>query len=264
VKFAWSRPAALRLAHEIGVLSALAREPRVPLLPEVVASSTDPVLLITRLVPGASLFEVISSIDPDRVGQQLACFLAALHQPSARQRAEAVAGTLTGAQLPPATTRTLRERFGRWTRPDQHPVIRRWCDWCDAVLASPGPSVLVHGDLHGNNQVWDDGKLRLVVDLETAGVAEPEYDLRLFPGPDMGPGVELTAVMRHYEQITGRHLSTDRVMAWHLRTVLGEALWRSEAGIPLTDHRTPAQRVDDLAARFTMLGIDPEAPRPVR
>ena len=265
VKFAWSRPAALQLAHEIAVLAALAREPTVPFLPEVVASSTDPVLLITRFVPGASLFEVISSIDPDQAGRQLAGFLAALHDRSARQRAEVVVGELGGVWLPPATTQTLRERFGRWARPDQRRIIMRWCDWCDAVLASPGPAVLVHGDLHGNNQVWDDGKLRLVVDLETAGVAEPEYDLRLFPGPDMGPGVELlTAVMRHYEQITGRHLSTDRVMAWHLRTVLGDALWRSEAGIPLTDHRTPAQRVDDLAARFTMLGIDPEAPRPVR
>ena len=265
VKFAWSRPAALRLAHEIGVLAALAREPRVPFLPEVVASSTDPVLLITRLVPGVSLFKVISSIDPDRAGQQLACFLAALHDPSARQRAEAVAGTLGGVRLQPATTRTLRERFGRWVRPHQRRVIMRWCDWCDAVLASPGPAVLVHGDLHGNNQVWDLGKLRLVVDLETAGAAEPEYDLRHFPGPDMGPGVELlTAVMRHYRQITGRQLSTNRVMAWHLRTALGDALWRSEAGIPLTDHRTPPERVDDLAARFTMLGIDPEAPRPVR
>lgn len=265
VKFAWSRPAALRLAHEIGVLAALAREPRVPFLPEVVASSTDPVLLITRLVPGVSLFKVISSIDPDRAGQQLACFLAALHDPSARQRAEAVAGTLGGVRLQPATTRTLRERFGRWVRPHQRRVIMRWCDWCDAVLASPGPAVLVHGDLHGNNQVWDLGKLRLVVDLETAGAAEPEYDLRHFPGPDMGPGLELlTAVMRHYQKITGRQLSTDRVMAWHLRTALGDALWRSEAGIPLTDHRTPPERVDDLAARFTMLGIDPEAPRPVR
>ena len=265
VKFAWSRPAALRLAHEIGVLAALAREPRVPFLPEVVASSTDPVLLITRLVPGVSLFKVISSIDPDRAGQQLACFLAALHDPSARQRAEAVAGTLGGVRLQPATTRTLRERFGRWVRPHQRRVIMRWCDWCDAVLASPGPAVLVHGDLHGNNQVWDHGKLRLVVDLETAGAAEPEYDLRHFPGPDMGPGLELlTAVMRHYQKITGRQLSTDRVMAWHLRTALGDALWRSEAGIPLTDHRTPPERVDDLAARFTMLGIDPEAPRPVR
>jgi len=261
VKFAWSRPAALRLAHEIGVLTALSREPRVPFLPEVVASSTDPVLLITRLVPGVSLFEIISSIDPDRVGRQLACFLAALHDPSARQRAEAVAGTLGSVRLPPATTRTLRERFGRWARPDQRRVIMRWCDWCDAVLASPGLAVLVHGDLHGNNQVWDHGKLRLVVDLETAGAAEPEYDLRHFPGPDMGPGVELlVAVMRHYQWITGRHLSTDRVMAWHLRTALGDALWRSEAGIPLTDHRTPPERVDDLAACFTMLGIDP-APR---
>jgi hypothetical protein len=39
-----------------------------------------------------------------------------------------------------------------------------------------------------------------------------------------------------------------------------DALWRGEAGLPLTDHRTPPERVDDLAARFTMLGIDPEAP----
>jgi hypothetical protein len=41
--------------------------------------------------------------------------------------------------------------------------------------------------------------------------------------------------MRLYQQITRRRLSTDRVMAWHLRTALGDALWRSEAGIPLTD-----------------------------
>ena len=52
-------------------------------------------------------------------------------------------------------------------------------------------------------------------------------------------------------------------MAWHLRTALGHALWRSDAGIPLTDHHTPPERVDDLAARFTMRGIDPEAPRPL-
>src|SRR2546429_9227202 len=65
VKFAWSRPAALQLAHEIGVLATLARGPAVPFLPEVVASSTSPLLLITRRVPGASLFEVAGSIDPD-------------------------------------------------------------------------------------------------------------------------------------------------------------------------------------------------------
>ena len=260
-KFAWSRPAALRLAHEIGVLTALAREPKVPFLPEVVASSTDPLLLITRLVPGESLFEVVDSIDRDHAGRQLAWFLTALHQPSARERAEAAVGKLSGARLPPATTRVLRDRFGRWVRPDQHQTVMRWCDWADATLASPGPAVLVHGDLHGDNQVWDHDELRLVVDFETIGAAEPEYDLRTFPGPGMGPGVELlAAVMSHYQQVTGRQLSLDRVMAWHLRTALGDALWRSEAGIPLADHRTPAAWVDDLSMRFSALGIDPEAP----
>ena len=217
VKFAWSRPAALQLAHEISVLAALAREPAVPFLPEVVASSTDPLLLITRRVPGASLFDVVSSIDRDRAARQLVRFLAALHHPATRQRIEADVGTLTGAQLPPAvTTAALRDRFGTWIRPDQRRPVIRWCDWTDAVLASPGPAVLVHGDLHGDNQVWDHGELRLVVDFATVGIAEPEYELRTFPGSRMGPGLELlTAVMRHYQQVTGRQLSADRIMAWN-------------------------------------------------
>jgi hypothetical protein len=69
VKFTWSRPAALRLAREISVLAALAREPKVPFLPEVVASSTDPLLMITRRVPGTSLFEVADSINPDNAAR---------------------------------------------------------------------------------------------------------------------------------------------------------------------------------------------------
>jgi aminoglycoside phosphotransferase (APT) family kinase protein len=261
VKFAWSRPAALQLAHEIAVLAALAREPAVPFLPEVVASSTDPLLLITARVPGASLFDVAGSIDPGRAARQLVRFLAVLHHPATRQRAGAAVGPLAGPVLPPATTATLRGRFGRWVRPDQRRTVIGWCDWADAVLASPGPAVLVHGDLHGDNQVWDRGELRLVVDFATVGAAEPEYELRSFPGPGMGPGLELlTAVMRHYRQVTGRQLSPGRVMAWHLRQALGDALWHSEAGIPLNDHRTPPQWVEDLAARFRAVGIDPGAP----
>ena len=260
-KFAWSRPAALRLAREIGVLTALAREPKVPFLPEVVASSTDPVLLITRRVAGASLFEVVESIDPDRAARQLVWFLAALHHPAARERVEAAVGPLTGAELPPATSGTLRDRLGTWIRPEQRRTVLDWCDWADVALASPGPAVLVHGDLHGDNQVWDHDELRLVVDFETIGAAEPEYELRAFPGPGMGPGVELlTAVMCHYQLITGRRLSADRIMAWHLRQALGDVLWRSEAGLPLADHRTPPEWVEDLAARFGALGIDHQAP----
>jgi hypothetical protein len=104
-----------------------------------------------------------------------------------------------------------------------------------------------------------------VVDFETMGAAEPEYELRAFPGPGMGHGVELlTASMRHYQELTGRRLSRGRVMAWHLRNALGDALWRSEAGIALPDHKTPPQQVDDLAARFSALGIDPGVPPPIQ
>jgi aminoglycoside phosphotransferase (APT) family kinase protein len=188
VKFAWSRPAALRLAWEIGALAALACEPKVPFLPEVAASSANPLLMITRRTPGTSLFEVADSIDPDRAARQLVWFLAALHHPGARQRAEAAVGTLAGPQLPPATTRTLRQRLGTWIRPDQYRAVVRWCDWADAVLGSPGPAVLVHGDLHGDNQIWDHDELRLMLDSENIGAAEPEYELRGFPGPGMGPG----------------------------------------------------------------------------
>ena len=85
--------------------------------------------------------------------------------------------------------------------------------------------------------MWDRDELRLVVDFENIGAAEPEYELRAFPGPDMGPGLELlTAIMHHYQQVTGRQLSPARVMAWHLRQALGDVLWRSEAGLPMADH----------------------------
>jgi Ser/Thr protein kinase RdoA (MazF antagonist) len=274
-KFAWSRPAALRVRHEIGVLTALTRSPTVaqpsalarsaavPYLPEVVVSSADPLLLVTRRVPGAPLFAVADSIDRDQAGRQLARFLAALHHPAARARVEAETGPLPAAR-PLAATSVLRDRFAAWVGPGQHRAVVRWCDWADAVLARPGPAgapgsaVMVHADLHGNNQVWDHGELRVIVDFETVAAAEPEYDLSGFPGPGLGPGVELlTAIVRHYEEAAGRPLSVERIMAWHVRQALGDVLWRTDAGIHLADHRTPPDWVDDLAARFRALGLGP-------
>jgi aminoglycoside phosphotransferase (APT) family kinase protein len=254
VKFAWSAQAARFVLHQISVLEALAREPAVPFLPEVVASGTEPALLVTRRVRGTSLFTVVDSIDRDRAGMQLARFLAALHGDEAGRRVEAVAGPVP-AWYPLAATSALRERFGRWVTPEQRRAVGRWCDWADEVLAEPGARVLVHGDLHGDNQVWDGGELKAVLDFENVGSGEPEYELRAFPGPGMGPGLELlTAVIRHYERAAGRELSVDRVMAWHVRQALGDALWRSEAGIALPDHRAPGDWVADIAARFRCLG----------
>ena len=250
VRFAWSERAARFVRQEISVLAALAAEPAVPFLPEVVASSTDPLILITRRVRGSSLFGVAGSINHDYAGQQLARFLAALHRDETRERVEAVTG-LVPAWYPLVTTAALRERFGRWVTPDQQRIVAGWCDWADQVLAEPRPPVLIHADFHGDNQIWRDGRLRAVLDFTNAGAGEPEFDLRTFPGPGLGPDLELLSVtVRHYERLSGRRLSLDRIMAWHVRQALGDVLWRSEAGLPLPDHRTPAGWVTDLEARF--------------
>ena len=156
VTFAWSRPAALRLAREIGVLTAPACDAEVPFVPEVVASSAD---------------------------------------------------------------------------------------------------------LHGDNRVRDRDELRLVLDFENIGAAEPEYELRGFPGPGLGPwpgaadrdhaplpaGHRTAAVARPGNGLASAPRPRRRAVAQRSR-------------LPPTDHRTLPQWVEDLAARFSTLSIDPEAP----
>ena len=145
--------------------------------------------------------------------------------------------------------------------PEPRHLVLRWCDWVDEVLTQPGRDVFVHGDLHGHNQVWDRRRrrLELVTDFETSGAAEAEYDFRYLPAS--GPGVELlVATVSHYRS-SDRALDVDHVMAWHVRTALGEALWRSEAALPLLLARpgggSPVDYVHELRDRFAALGVQP-------
>jgi streptomycin 6-kinase len=224
-------------------------------LPEVVTVSRDPAMLVLRWVPATPFFQVRHLIGPgerDGVARDLATVLAHLHDPGVLRAVALAVGTLPRPMAHP-TTDPVRARFGALVRPDQRDAVLCWCDWADRVLAAPGRTVLVHGDFHGDNHLWDreSVRLRLVVDLETVGTGEPEFDLRCLPADC---GIELfTATVAHYEKLTNTTLEVDRIMAWHLRTVLGDALWRTEAGIPLPDKRTPVQWVDDLSARFAML-----------
>lgn len=259
-KFALSAPTARRLWHEAQVLGALGGRPGLR-LPALVAACDDPVHLVVELAAGGPLsYDLVSSASGPQVRQiagELAGFLAGLHQPATLARVAAAVGAVGAPDPgPQATTGELRARLGRWIRPGQAAAVGRWCDWADAVLARPGRDVFVHGDLHGHNQVWDQRRrrLRLVVDLETSGAAEAEYDLRYVPA--LGPGVGLlAATAESYAARTGRALSLDQIMAWHVRTALGDALWRSEAGIPLPGGGTPPGYVDQLAERFAALRL---------
>jgi aminoglycoside phosphotransferase (APT) family kinase protein len=135
----------------------------------------------------------------------------------------------------PADTAVLREAV---------PSAGPWCDWIDDVLRDPVDSLVVHGDLNGDNQIWRDGMLRLVVDYETVGLAEPEYDF----GGVVGFGI-LDAAIDEYERRTARTLSRARMMAWHARGSLDDIRWRTADGVPLPDGRSPAEWLADLDRR---------------
>jgi aminoglycoside phosphotransferase (APT) family kinase protein len=197
------------------------------------------------------------------VGAELARFLANLHAPEILTLASTRLGEPLRLPEPglQATTDELRLRFTPMIDAQQRERVQRWCDWADAQLSAPAELVFVHGDFHAYNQLWDalHFRLLLVADFETSGAAEPECDFRIIPS--FGPGVDLlTSTVAQYTELTGRRLSVKRIMALHLCTTLGDAMWRSEAGLPLLLPRagggTPGDYVDELAARFTLLDIE--------
>jgi aminoglycoside phosphotransferase (APT) family kinase protein len=260
-KFAWSQPAAERVWHEARILEVLGRDSRDLSLPEVVAVSRDPVLFVTRRVVGGPLtyamVEAADGAELQEMGRQLAEFLARLHRPDVLAHVTDRYGPL-GVPEPQATTGALRARMAPWARTDQLPMLARWYDWIDDTLSVLGDDVLVHGDFHGHNQVWDQSgrRLRTVVDLETSGPMEAEYDFRYLPAQGPGTGL-LLATVAHYQRCTTTTLRLDHVLAWHMRTALGDALWRREAGVALPDGRTPPQWIDELAARLDALALGP-------
>jgi len=256
-KVAWSEPAAIRVLREARVLAALAEAaPELP-IPRLVGMSSSPVGFVTRLVEGVPLGHNERPRWP-LVAFELADFLARLHRPALLRRVEDEVPGLVGPR-PQATTDAIRLRLPRFLDGHRAELACRWCAWVDQILASPSPQqVLAHGDLHGYNQVWDRSswKLRLVADFETSGPADPEYDLRYFPPVEPTLGFVLS-ISERYAALSGCSLDVRRVMAWHVRTALGDALWRSEADVPLPAGCTPASYVDDLCRKFEQLGERP-------
>lgn len=62
--------------------------------------------------------------------------------------------------------------------------------------------------------------------------------------------------MAAYERLSGIALSIDRIMAWHALTALGDALWRTEAGVALPDGGTATTYVDRLSSELAALDLD--------
>jgi len=259
VKFAWSAPAAAKLEREVHVLVALSDLADGPPLPAVVAASTEPVLLVYRFEPGRPLTgEFVASCtaqERNRLAESLARTLAAFHHP-ATMAALVAASIPLGPPVPQATTDALRDRLCPRLSAADRAAVSRWCDWTDRVLNDAVEAVAVHGDFHGQNLVIDRAQVRAVLDMEEIAAGDRSYDFRYLPAQEATLGL-FRATMAEYERNTGVGVGTDRVMAWHVRTVLGDALWRTEAGTALPDRGTVRGWIAALARRFDALGINP-------
>jgi aminoglycoside phosphotransferase (APT) family kinase protein len=259
VKFCWSEPPARRLVHEGHVLMALAHSPEFFDIPSVAAASTNPALLATRYVEGGP-FTWNDAVRPagrarSRLAEDLAAWLAKLHHQDSLTALRG-AGVRLDAPEPQASTSDLRGRFHRFVTPGRARRVDEWCDWVDRTLAFPAEVVVLHGDLGGHNFVWNrsSGALRVVTDFETAGAGDPSFDFRYLPSHGPAPDF-FFEVRSRYELVSGRKLDIDRVMAWHIRTVLGDALWRTEAGVPLPGNGgTASSWVDELEVRMRAMG----------
>jgi aminoglycoside phosphotransferase (APT) family kinase protein len=252
VKFAWSAEAALELARERIAMLALGGTRFARWMPTVEATSERPLLIVTRRVEGVPCWGEILS-DPN-IARDVATALADLHDPRVLS-AIRNGGIEPPAPSPQADTEAIRSRLHRFLSPSHLSLVRRWCDWTDRVQASStGKPVILHGDLHGYNLLVRDGSLRCVLDYDAISVGDHHYDLRYLPG--LGSSIDfLVAVVDEYERRTGRAVDPAPLLAWHIRTVLGDALWRSEAGVPLPAGGTVHDWIEALELRIARLAV---------
>jgi aminoglycoside phosphotransferase (APT) family kinase protein len=258
VKFAWSKAAAGKLEREIGTLLAIATSEVAPPVRRVELASSEPVLLVSPFVPGVALTgERLTRCSPaqkQRLAAELAEVLVALHDPITSD-AVARAEVELPEPRPQATTDELRERFVPMLDPGTRELVLRWCDWTDAALAPPVEPVVLHGDFHGYNVVVDtELRVRVVLDLEEASTGDRHYDFRYLPAQEATLDLVL-ATIAAYERLSQVRLDVARIMAWHVRTVFGDALWRTEAGVDLPGGGTKEDWIGQVAARFEELGL---------
>jgi aminoglycoside phosphotransferase (APT) family kinase protein len=235
VKFAWTAEAAVELERERVCMLALGGTRFARWMPVVEAASERPLLIVTRRVKGVPCWGDILD-DPD-VARDVAAALADLHDPRVLEAIRSE-GIEPPAPAPQADTDAIRSGLQRFVNPAHLQLLNQWCDWTDHIQLRPtGQRVILHGDLHGYNLLVRDGRLRCVLDYDAISIGDHHYDLRYLPGLGSSIGF-LVALVDQYERLTGRAVEPAPLLAWHIRTVLGDALWRSEAGVPLPDGGT--------------------------
>jgi len=256
VKFAWSEVAARSIVQEARILRALA-DRDLP-LPRPLVITSSPALLIYRRIEGVPLtWERACALPADSVGRlagALARLMAGLHASTGAMRSG-------GLRLGPPEAQCDGTRIRRDLLPRLNGRRAAWvkalAGRVEETLAGPGAEpVLLHGDFHGWNFVLDPplDSVAGLLDLEGAAIGDYHFDFRYLPAQDATLTL-LHLVTQEYQRETGRRVSLERVLAWHVLTDLGDALWRTEQGVEVVAGPLP-RRVDGLRRRLATAGLD--------
>ena len=160
--------------------------------------------------------------------------LAVLHD--SRTVADVVsAGINLNSPRPQATPAELRDRFLPLLSRPLIWRIQELIDWVESMLStSPagrtGDDVLLHGNWHSHNLIFSYGYQQLmgVLDFEEASIGDRHYDFRYLPSMASTFAL-LNELIFYYERLANVTLNFDRILAWHVLTDLGDALWNTEA-----------------------------------
>ncbi len=255
VKFAWSDSAREILLQQGRLLAALP-ELRVP-IPRPIAIAEDPPLLVYRKLPGNALpWTAEVWTDARRVktiGHQLGELLAEVHAPRVLAAIES-AGLRLRAPSPQSTPESLRQRMFPMLDARRAELAEGLVTAVAARLRLSSARVFLQGDFHGHNLLVSDDSSHVIglLDFEESGAGDRAYDFRYLPA--LGPTLDLLfAVMQSYARVSGERVDLWRVLAWHVLTDLGDALWRTEQGADVVDGPL-ARRFDDLLIRLARAG----------
>ena len=253
VKFAWSEEATAAIEREAAVLPRLAELRPTLAIPRIVRTSSEPLLVITRMAPGVVMGgPYVTDSEDDTVPEQLAEFLATLHDAKLRPPMADVL-TATDVTRPPAGPDHLRavlseDLVGR----AQAKLVGGWCDWIGDALRQPGSEqVVVHGDLHGHNLLLDPDRLSLarVLDFGDCFIGDPHFDFRFLVYAHRGLAW-FDRCLDEYERLTKRSLARNVIAAWHAVAVLDDICWRTELGVPLAGGRHPGAHLEELRTKL--------------
>lgn len=151
-----------------------------------------------------------------RLARELCCFLARLHIVELDTSALDTPAAVTPAHSVLDEWELRMQQVALEPQPDLYFVL----GWLRAHVPSCNPSVLVHGDFRPGNVLVQDGRLRVVLDWETAHLGDPLEDLGWHFAPyyrreHFIPGHwEPVDFLAEYAGITGVKVDTEALEFW--------------------------------------------------